>query len=151
MKLVFLSNYINPHQMPMAQEFVKIFGDDYRFIATTPTNPHALVRTGNYDMNQDPCVLRAYENQENMQLAKKLIVESEHLIIGGTPIDPFWNIIEQRIKNGKILFEYSERIFKSGVMGPNTFKKIKMLLASRFSPLKKHVLLRKYKGSNARP
>lgn len=148
MKLVFLSNYINPHQMPLAQEFIKVFGDDYRFIATTPTNPKALVRTGSLDMNQDPCVLRAYESQENMQLAKKLILESEHLIIGGTPMDPFWDIIEQRIKEGKILFEHSERLVKSWSRSRYRIIRLIKLLVSRFSPLKKYVMCRKFKGSH---
>ena len=147
MKLVFLTNMLSHYQLSLAREFIKFYGDDYRVIVTKPFGKGFLAM-GIEDLNQMPFVIRAYESQENMQLAKKLILESEHLIIGGTPMDPFWDIIEQRIKNGKILFEYSERIFKGGVMGPNKLRKIKMLLASRFSPLKKHIMRRKYKGSH---
>ena len=151
MKLVFLSNFINPHQMPLAQEFVKMFGDEYKFIATIPMNSKTLVRAGYNDMNQESCVLRAYESPENMQLARKLMLESEHLVIGGVSMEKNRDIIEQRIKDGKIIFEYAERVYKGGGMGPNPIQKIKGLFASYFSPLKRHAWRRKYKGSHALP
>ncbi|MBQ7577459.1 MAG: glycosyltransferase [Synergistaceae bacterium] len=151
MKLVLLSTYMHPHQLPLAQEFVKIYGDDYKFIAVMPTHAVALIRTNNYEMNQESCVLRAYESQENMNLARKLILESEHLITGGVSEDLYRDLFEQRIKDGKIIFQYAERSFKSWGYNRNKIMRLKSILAARFSPLSRHVWRRKYEGSHASP
>ena len=34
MKLTFVSNYINHHQIPLAEQLYARLGDDYRFIET---------------------------------------------------------------------------------------------------------------------
>ena len=36
MKVVFISNFINHHQLPFSKEMIKLIGDGYRFIATEP-------------------------------------------------------------------------------------------------------------------
>ena len=140
---------LSHYQLSLAREFIKFFGDDYRVIVTKPFGKGFLAM-GIDDLNQMPFVIRAYESQENMQLAKKLILESDY-VIGIAYLS--WDIIEQRIRSGKILFEYAERLFKSksSGMGPNALGKMASIFASRFSPLKRHVMRRKYKGSHARP
>ena len=138
-KLVFASNYFNHHQKPLSEEFIKIYGDGYTFLAFTPFNQKRIV-SGWHDMNQEPCVFRAYESPEAKAEAEKIIEEADVAILG----DVGFNIdrVKNRAKNKKITFHYSERIFK--IFRPSIIKKI---LSARFSPLHRHVLKRKLLGN----
>ncbi|MBQ7593836.1 MAG: glycosyltransferase family 4 protein [Synergistaceae bacterium] len=109
-KLVFVSNYFNHHQRALAEAFVKIYGEDYVFIAFTPFNQKRLA-IGYQDMNQFPFVLRAYESPEAEREARRIIDEAEIVIIGGMPV----NYVASRLKLGKITFMQSERFFKGPI------------------------------------
>lgn len=106
-RLVFVSNYFNHHQKALADEFVRIFGDDYAFVAMTPFNQKRLA-IGYKDMNQAPFVLRAYDSPESAQEAQNLINESECVIVGGMPV----SVVSSRLALGKMTFMQSERFFK---------------------------------------
>ena len=106
-QLIFVSNYLNHHQLPLAQEFLNIYGENYTFIAMTPFN-QARLKVGYNDLNSSPFVLRAYESPEAMFQARRLIDEAECVIIGGMPV----NLVSSRLKLGKITFMQSERFFK---------------------------------------
>lgn len=41
-KIVFFSNYLNHHQMPLADAFYELLGDDYAFVATMPVEAEHL-------------------------------------------------------------------------------------------------------------
>ena len=123
-KLVFVSNYFNHHQKALAEEFVKIFGDDYAFIAMTPFNQKRLA-IGYKDMNQAPFVLRAYESPEACQEARRLIDESECVIVGGMPV----SVVSSRLALGKLTFMQSERFFK----GPLWKDIVRFVKYSRYS------------------
>lgn len=106
-KLVFVSNFMNHHQKAMAEEFRRIYGSDYVFIAFTPFDSDR--RTIGYrDMNQESFVLRAYESPEAMSEAMKIIDEAECVIIGALPV----SVVSRRLQSGKITFMYSERFMK---------------------------------------
>ncbi len=107
MKLVFVSNYFNHHQKALAEEFIKIYGDSYKFIACTPFNEKRLA-IGYRDMNQAPFVLRAYENDNAMNEARELINEAECVIVAGMPV----KVVAERLSHNKITFMQSERFFK---------------------------------------
>lgn len=106
-KLIFVSNYFNHHQKALAEEFVRIYGDNYAFVAMTPFNQKRLA-IGYSDMNQAPFVLRAYENPESAREARMLIDESECVIVGGMPV----SLVSSRLKQDKITFLQSERFLK---------------------------------------
>ena len=107
MTLTFITNCIHHHQIPLADEFYKILGNDYKYIACEPL-PDWLVK-GGYDPNiSRPYVLRVYENDNQMKEVLRLAEISDVVIIGSAPD----SIIEQRLKDNKITFHYSERWFK---------------------------------------
>ena len=107
MKVTFFSNFLNHHQLPFCLEMVKILGDNFKFVATTKIDEERIL-LGYEDMNKKfDFVVRAYENEEE---AKKLGYESDFVIIGSAPV----KYIKKRLKDNKITFRYSERIFKSG-------------------------------------
>lgn len=107
MTITFFSNYLNHHQLPLCLEFQKKLGNDFKFVAATPISKERLA-LGYDDMNSSyDFVIKAYENEKE---AYKLGIDSDVVIIGSAPI----KYIKERIKNNKITFIYSERIFKDG-------------------------------------
>ena len=137
MKLVFMSNFLNHYQFALSQNFIKKFGDEYKFIAMTPLAEDRIA-SGWVDMNNEPFVIRAYESPEAMKYAIDTAVESEYIIIGGTPLD--MDIVHRRAADNKITFEYTERKFKQVGLGfikslftPKIFKKVWGLLKRRHS------------------
>lgn len=110
MKITFYSNYLNHHQLPLAEEFIKL-GIDYTFVATTPIEEESI-KLGYEDMNKKyPFVLRAYEDSESEQKALELCVESDVIILGSAPKI----YLKERLKHNKITFRYSERCLKQGL------------------------------------
>ncbi|MFR2030627.1 MAG: hypothetical protein ACLS3M_03920 [Collinsella sp.] len=49
-KIVFLSNFLNHHQLPICNELMKQVDGSFRFIATTPV-PEERLRMGYSDYN----------------------------------------------------------------------------------------------------
>ncbi len=109
MKLVFISNLINHHQVPVADKMAALQGVQYYFIATEPI-PEFLLRGGYSDYSDRSYLINAYENEEKRIFAKKLIDEAEVLIHGSIPGE----LVAKRILDGKLTFCYSERLFKTG-------------------------------------
>lgn len=107
MKLVFITNYIHHHQIPLADEFYRLLGDDYKYIATEAL-PDWLIK-GGYDPSiSRPYVIRAYENDLNRRDAKQLVNDADVVIVGSAPEE----YVEKRIEAGELTFRYSERWFK---------------------------------------
>ena len=65
MKVVFVSNFLNHHQLPFCEEMIKRLGkENFKFIATEKI-PDERIKLGYEDMNNIyPFVIRAYENQK---------------------------------------------------------------------------------------
>lgn len=104
MTLTFLTNIINHHQLPVADEFYKLLGEDYHYIATEPV-PEWLVK-GGYTANIDrPYIIRTWQSAEEEQYARRLIDKSDVVIHGASKIE--WTI--KRKKENKVTFHYTER------------------------------------------
>lgn len=107
MKITFFSNYLNHHQLPFCLEMQKKLGDNFKFVATRQI-PKERLSLGYDDMNTAyDFVVRSYENEEE---AYRLGKESDVVIIGSADV----KYIKARLKNKKLTFRYSERIFKKG-------------------------------------
>lgn len=107
MKIVFVSNYLNHHQLPVALEMQKS-AIEYHFIATEPITQERLA-LGYEDMNSNyPWVVRAYDSLEEWKRAGQIIEEADVVIYGDAPK----SLIKKRLKQKKIIFYYSERIYK---------------------------------------
>lgn len=108
MKIAFLTNYINHHQVPVADEMYKLLGNDYCFIATIPIHEWRK-KLGYADFSDKPYLLKSYESSEQLEKAIHIINEADVVIIGAAPE----NMISERLKENKFTFRYSERYFKS--------------------------------------
>lgn len=108
MKLVFVTNYINHHQVYLADEFYLLLGEGYKFISTMDI-PVERRKLGYPDYSERPYHIMAYKSQEIYNYALQYINEADVVIVGSAPEE----MLTQRIHDGKLIFRYSERWFKS--------------------------------------
>ena len=108
MNLVFITNYVHHHQIPLADELYGMLGDGYKYVATDAL-PGWLIK-GGYDPSiSRPYVVRAYENEAEKRMAMHLANDADVVIIGSAPEE----YVRERIKAGKVTFRYCERWFKN--------------------------------------
>lgn len=112
MRIVFFSNFLNHHQLPLCNELIKKENIKFTFIATEPI-PQSRLDMNYEDMNKKySFVLCTYESSKNVQIALRLGEEADVVIIGAAPL--FY--IENRLKNkNKLTFRFCERSFKKGL------------------------------------
>lgn len=108
MKVTFVSNYINHHQIPVSSELYAKLGADYAFVQTEAMEQERVQMGWNPDTESLP-YLRLYETDP--QGTMQLIMDSDVVIFGGTDEESF---IQPRLKAGKPVIRYSERIYKTG-------------------------------------
>lgn len=107
MKVTFYSNFLTHHQIPFCLEMQKRLGDDFKFVSTIKIFQWRL-DLGFKDLDKEyNFVVRAYENEESKNEARRLAVESDVVIIGSTTDE----LIEERLKLDKLTFRYRARVF----------------------------------------
>lgn len=106
MTITFLTNIVNHHQIHVADELYKYYGNGYTYVVFEHL-PDWL-RKGGYQELERPYVLNVYESSANKRKAEDLAFESDVVIIGSAPE----YLVEKRLKENKITFHYSERWFK---------------------------------------
>lgn len=107
MTLTFVTNLVHHHQLPVADEFYRLLGDDYHYISTMPLTDE--LKRGGYDPTLDrPYIIRTYLSQENMDRARQLIDNSDVVIQGDAPNE--W--VLKRKEEDKVTFHNSERWLK---------------------------------------
>lgn len=108
MRVTFVSNYINHHQIPISTVLYEKWGEDYHFIQTEPMEEERIKQGWNPETDTLPYLLH-YDKQE--QLCKDLILESDVVIFGGTDEEEY---IRERLEQKKIVIRYSERLYREG-------------------------------------
>ena len=107
--VTFFSNFLIHHQTPFCKAMVKRLGDNFRFVATEPTDSERL-DMGYRDYTDVPYVVYSYKDDNQYNEALRLGMESDVVIIGSAP-DKF---IKERLAANKLTFRYFERFFKEG-------------------------------------
>ena len=106
MKITFVSNYINHHQIPFANELYEVLGSEYHFIQTEPMEEDRVQMGWGAEVKNIPYLLYFYEEPEK---CKKLILDSDVVVFGGVEDESY---IKPRLENGLFTVRYSERIYK---------------------------------------
>ncbi|MGN1169546.1 MAG: glycosyltransferase, partial [Acutalibacteraceae bacterium] len=106
MKTVFLSNYYTHHQKPFCEKMYELLGGSFAFVSTSDFSDERKMMGWNDECA--PFVFRLSE--DNKSEIKSLVDNADVVIIGSAP----WELVEDRLKSGKTVFRYSERIFKNG-------------------------------------
>ena len=119
MKITFYTNFINHHQVHVADEMYRMLGDDYKFVVTMAV-PQNVLKSGYPDYSDRPYLVKAYLGKNEEYDALKLSETSDIVIVGSAPKKYFID----RLKQNKIVFAYSERWFKHfriGYLNPKTW------------------------------
>lgn len=111
MKVAFVSNFLNHHQLPLCLAFNEIIGVSFKFIATSPI-PQERIDMKYEDMNHKyDFVLCSYDGQTAYNESIEVIKNYDVVIIGSAPLV----FLAERMKTGKITFRYCERSLKKGL------------------------------------
>lgn len=103
-----ISNAMNHHQFPFCDSMNEVPDISFHFVATKPIASERL-QNGFQDMNGSrEYIVRSYESESEYYKAQKLIDDSDFVIYGSAP----YKMLQNRKKNGKWIFLYSERLFK---------------------------------------
>lgn len=108
MKIIFISNYYNHHQSAISEEFFRQTGGQYYFIQSEPmSNERKNMGWAQKDLPE--FVIESYKDKTTYKKCLDLINNADVVIMGSAPE----KLIHKRIKSGKLVFRYSERIYKN--------------------------------------
>ena len=110
MKLVFYCNYLNHHQVLVADELYGMLGDCYAFVATLPRNEREL--KGGADYSSRPYCILAGESHEAHERAMELARNAEVCVFGACSQE--YAVERARQKDCGLSFEMGERWLKRG-------------------------------------
>ena len=105
--IVFVSNFLNHHQIPLSEELCKLTEGNYRFVELKPM-PESFKIAGYPQYDDSPFLIQAWRDQKQ---AQSLIVKSDVVLYGN--ISDYY-LINRRLNDGKLTFEVGERWFKKG-------------------------------------
>lgn len=120
MKITVVSNYINHHQIPLAEEMYASLGLEYAFLETEPMEEERVKMGWNANTDSLPFLHSFLKERE---FCERLVDESDVVIFGGCDDESY---IEKRLAEKKPVIRISERIYKSGqwkAISPRGLKK----------------------------
>lgn len=122
MTIAFISNFINHHQVDLADELYRITDGNYTFIEMIPM-PDSFSQSGYPDYSTRPYVLQAWRDENSLKKVHQIIEHVDVLLVGYHKALKYE--IQRCNKEDKITFEVSERALKKGLLNllsPNLLK-----------------------------
>ncbi|MBP5282821.1 MAG: glycosyltransferase [Lachnospiraceae bacterium] len=107
LKFVFVSNYLNHHQIPFCRAMYERTGGSFAFLQTEPMEEER-VRMGWNDEVKEPYLKLFYESPKE---CADMVMNASIVLFGGTDEESY---IQERLRSGKVVFRYSERLYKTG-------------------------------------
>lgn len=108
MTFVFVSNYINHHQMPLCEALWNRLGDAFTFIQTMPMEKERVAMGWGVDVRRLPYVRCLYEEEYE---CRKKIAESDVVLFGWSERE---DIAAARLASGRVTMRVSERLYREG-------------------------------------
>lgn len=142
MKVTFISNYLNHHQIPFCLAMQRLCENNFYFISMEEMEEERKQMCWALEKNYEFEI----KAEENEAFVNELIKDSDVVIVGG---NLYIDKVRSRIEENKLTFHYSERILKKGIwqaLSPNIqrymlrdytkYRKNKMYLlsASAYAP-----------------
>lgn len=110
MRLAFISNFINHHQIPFCNALYNKLGDEFIFIQTEPMEEERRSMHWEDVSSELPYVRNLFE-ETTKPLCEEWIAKSDVVIAGWTDrID----LVIRRMEQGKLTVRISERIYREG-------------------------------------
>lgn len=106
-KFIFVSNYINHHQIPFCNAMYELLGGDFIFCQTQEIEAER-VAMGWAQGHELPYLVMYGDNPAEMQ---RQIDDCKVVFFGGTDDESF---VQHRLQTGKTVIRYSERLYKTG-------------------------------------
>lgn len=106
-KFIFVSNYLNHHQIPFCNAMYTILQESFAFIQTEKMEKER-VKMGWQEADQLPYERNFYEEPD---LCRKWISDCQVVFFGGTDDESY---IQKRLQEKKTVIRYSERLYKTG-------------------------------------
>lgn len=111
MRIVIFTNFLNHHQLPLVDEFNKIIGVEYLFVATEHISEERA-KMG-FDGYSTEFLIDTTLSEENRERAIKLALDADVAIFATSGVLKYERI---RLKTGKLTFEFGERWLKRGLI-----------------------------------
>lgn len=109
-RFCFFSNYLTHHQLPFCLEMVKLTGGGFVFVETEAL-PQERKELGYKSLGEQyDFVLNATKGVELEKQAMEIAKSADVMIFGSAPE----KYLRARMKENKLTFRYSERLFKRG-------------------------------------
>ena len=106
MRVIFVSNYINHHQVPFCEAMYERLKEDYYFIQTEPMEEERVKMGWDASLAELPYVRKYYEEEA---VCKELIEQSDIVLFGGVEDERY---IVKRLRSGKLVVRLRERLYK---------------------------------------
>ena len=107
MKLVFLSNFINHHQIPMCERLFELLGDGFHFLQSMPMESERIEMGWNRDVDR-PWLVRLYEDESR---GTELIDGADAVLLGWSERP---DLDKRRLMSRKATMRMSEPVYKNG-------------------------------------
>lgn len=114
MKLTFISNYINHHQLPFCEACYRELEKDFTFIQVMPMAGDRQALGWKQDAAERPYVRLLYKDAE---ICRRILAESDVVLLGwmGDEYDDLaGEILQPSLEKKRPVFRSSERIYKTG-------------------------------------
>lgn len=108
MTFTFVSNYINHHQIPLAEALYRELKDGYTFIQTMPMEQERVTMGWGLDVHSLPYVRCLYEEEGE---CVRRIMESDVVWFGWSERE---DLAARRLVTGRPTFRVSERLYREG-------------------------------------
>lgn len=108
MRLTFVSNYINHHQLPFCNACMELTGGDFTFIQTMPMEQERINMGWDTSISSLSYVHCLYSEEAE---CKKIIEESDVILLGWTAMP---ELDRELLSKGRIVIRISERIYREG-------------------------------------
>lgn len=106
MKIIFISNFMNHHQLPLC-DFLYKNCDEFIFVSIESI-PQNVLKFGYTNLDNLPYVINY--TQENSDRIEKILIDADVAIFGASSDD----LLHKRMKFNKLSFIFSERLWKLG-------------------------------------